>query len=156
MGLWDWLLDVEEDYTVNSLPPEEAGHARVSPVQPAQKLYDRFRNAGEVGRGGMASVHRVFDRNLLRFSAMKVIDPKFAARPSEVQRFLEEAQITAQLDHPNIVPVHELGSDENGSLYFTMKLVSGRTLSVELREWEKVGIGAPMEPSLNIGTSKPT
>ena len=142
-GLVDWLLETEEDHTQNSGPPPDAEVARVEPRAPEQNLFDRFRNAGEIGRGGMASVHRVFDRNLLRYTAMKVIDPRFAERPVEAQRFIEEAQIMAQLDHPNIVPVHELGADEAGTLYFTMKQVIGRTLSAELREWEKEGIGTP-------------
>jgi serine/threonine protein kinase len=43
-------------------------------------------------------------------------------------RFTEEAQITGQLEHPNIVPVHDLGLDDEGQLYFTMKRVGGRTL----------------------------
>src|SRR5262249_42483401 len=48
--------------------------------------------------------------------------------PMVVARFLEEAQVTGQLDHPGIVPVHELGIDSQGRLYFTMKLVEGRDL----------------------------
>jgi serine/threonine-protein kinase len=49
-------------------------------------------------------------------------------RPTTLARFLEEAQVTGQLDHPGIVPVHELGLDAEGRVYFTMKLVQGRDL----------------------------
>ena len=48
--------------------------------------------------------------------------------PKTLGRFLEEAQVTGQLDHPGIVPVHELGLDSDGQVYFTMKLVKGRDL----------------------------
>ncbi len=59
----------------------------------------------------MGSVHAVRDLGLLRVAAMKVLAPDLATRPREVQRFVREAQITAQLDHPNIAPVYEIGTD---------------------------------------------
>ena len=97
----------------------------------------RYRIKGEVGRGGMGVVLRVWDSELRRNLAMKMIlgssdrerrDPLAAERDSVV-RFLEEAQVTAQLDHPGIVPVHELGLDNQGRVYFTMRLVRGRSLA---------------------------
>jgi len=98
----------------------------------------RYTEKGEIGRGGMAAIIRIRDQDLHRDLAMKVIPEEDAARAQaegsagscspRVQRFLEEAQITAQLDHPGIVPVHDLGLDESGRFFFTMKLVKGRTL----------------------------
>jgi eukaryotic-like serine/threonine-protein kinase len=76
----------------------------------------------------MGSVHAVRDLGLLRIAAMKVLAPDLAARPREVQRFIREAQITAQLDHPNIAPVYEIGVDRQGNRYFTMKRIEGDTL----------------------------
>lgn len=78
---------------------------------------------------------RVHDEVLHRRLAMKVQLPQAAptndgeARLGRqlVARFLEEAQITSQLDHPGVVPVHELGLDQTGKLYFTMRLLKGRT-----------------------------
>jgi eukaryotic-like serine/threonine-protein kinase len=89
---------------------------------------ERYQCLGEIGRGGMGNVYSVRDFSLLRISAMKVMAHDLASRPQEVQRFQREARITAQLDHPNIVPVHEIGSDSSGDPYFTMKRVEGRTL----------------------------
>jgi serine/threonine protein kinase len=91
----------------------------------------RYEIRGVVGRGGMGIVRRVRDGNLRRDLAMKVMsteggDP--AADPEALRRFLDEAWVTGQLDHPGIVPVHELGVDEEGRAYFTMKLVKGTTL----------------------------
>jgi serine/threonine protein kinase len=57
---------------------------------------------------------------------------------SDVLRFIEEAQITSQLEHPNIIPVHELGVDEHDQVFYTMKLVQGVTLRQVL---EKLGAG---------------
>jgi serine/threonine-protein kinase len=77
----------------------------------------------------MGSVHAVRDLGLLRIAAMKVLAPDLASRPREVQRFVREAQITAQLDHPNIAPVYEIGTDRSGNRYFTMKRIEGDTLA---------------------------
>jgi len=94
----------------------------------------RYRLKGEVAHGGMGSILRVWDEDLRRHLAMKVIrerdsDDDEASVTKSVGRFLEEAQVTGQLDHPGIVPVHELGVDEDGQVFFTMRLVKGRTLA---------------------------
>jgi len=94
----------------------------------------RYELRGEVGRGGMGVVRRVWDGSLRRVLAMKVMgapdaDPQDRSRdPDALRRFLDEAWFTSQLDHPGIVPVHELGVDGSGCVYFTMKLVKGTTL----------------------------
>ncbi|MFO1031178.1 MAG: tetratricopeptide repeat protein [Planctomycetota bacterium] len=97
----------------------------------------RYRVAGEIARGGMGAILEVFDEDLRRRLAMKVIlerstpagdDGSTRVDPTTLARFLEEAQVTGQLDHPGIVPVHELGLDGNGRVYFTMRLVHGRDL----------------------------
>ena len=68
------------------------------------------------------------DRELNRVMAMKIMHPELAAEPAHEARFVEEAQATAQLQHPGIVPVHELGTLADGRRYFTMKEVRGTTL----------------------------
>lgn len=93
----------------------------------------RYEVVGEIARGGMGVVLLVKDIDLDRNLAMKrmAIAPDATAGASEVgrfARFMEEAQVTAQLDHPSIVPVHELGFDEDGTGWYTMKLVDGREL----------------------------
>jgi len=85
----------------------------------------------------MGAILKVWDEDLRRSLAMKVIlgkgDGAIGGETPPVDRrllarFLEEAQVTGQLDHPGIVPVHELGLDAEGRVYFTMKLVKGRDL----------------------------
>ena len=95
----------------------------------------RYKVGHEVGRGGMGTVLRVWDQDLRRTLAMKILTSTPASsgpigeRDEErLSRFLEEAQITGQLDHPGIVPVHDLGIGDDGRLYFTMRLVRGREL----------------------------
>ncbi|MBL8767005.1 MAG: serine/threonine protein kinase, partial [Planctomycetes bacterium] len=89
----------------------------------------RYRLKGEVAQGGMGIILRVWDEDLRRHLAMKVMLDEQDGAASRLSRFLEEAQVTGQLDHPGIVPVHELGIDARGRVFFTMKLVKGRTLA---------------------------
>ncbi|MFT5284862.1 MAG: sulfatase activating formylglycine-generating enzyme [Planctomycetota bacterium] len=99
------------------------------------KSADRYSIEGEVGHGGMGVVMRTWDAQLQRSIAMKLLRNSEGAGsgtskldPRRVRRFLEEGQITGQLDHPGVVPVHELGLDKEGRLFFTMRLVRGRDL----------------------------
>jgi len=108
----------------------ETTRPRTSPQPPslADDLPERYQYLGPIGAGGMGSVHSVRDLDLLRVTALKVMAPSLRDRPEQVQRFLHEAQIMSQLDHPHIVPVHEIGVDKAGNRYFTMKRVHGRNL----------------------------
>lgn len=83
----------------------------------------------ELGRGAMGRIHPATDRNLLRDVALKRLDKGLAREAFYRDGFVAEAQITGQLEHPNIVPVHELAISEEGVPYFTMKLVQGVTLA---------------------------
>ncbi len=87
----------------------------------------KFAILEELNRGGMGVVLRGRDRALHREVAIKVIRDQDS--PHQRGRFLKEAQITGQLEHPNIVPVHEFGVDAAGRMFFAMKLVRGRNLA---------------------------
>jgi serine/threonine-protein kinase len=89
----------------------------------------KYQLAGEIARGGMGVILKGHDTDLGRDVALKVLDKKLADNPDVVRRFVEEAQIGGQLQHPGIVPVYELGLMADESPYFTMKLVKGRTLA---------------------------
>jgi WD40 repeat protein/serine/threonine protein kinase len=113
-----------------STPQNRTQHGRIP---------DRYRVENEIGRGGMGIVYRIQDTQLNRTLAMKVrswANPGAAAMPDRaaLARFLEEAQVTAQLDHPGIVAVHDIGLTEDGQLFFTMKLVKGRELSAIINQ----------------------
>jgi formylglycine-generating enzyme required for sulfatase activity/serine/threonine protein kinase len=118
-----------------------------SPAAPPDRVLDwltrplfektRYTVRGEVARGGMGVILNAWDEHLKRPVAMKVmlhacsptgVDASTPADPKLLARFLNEAQITGQLDHPGVVPVHEVGIDNAGKLYFTMRLVDGRHL----------------------------
>ncbi|MFT6144388.1 MAG: serine/threonine-protein kinase [Myxococcota bacterium] len=86
----------------------------------------------ELGRGAMGFVHAARDSTLGRNVAVKKMDPKAVHNDVMLGRFKAEAQITAQLDHPGIVPVYALSSDRNGVPSYSMKLIRGRTLTAWL------------------------
>ena len=94
----------------------------------------RYQLVGEVARGGMGAVLKGRDVDLGRDLAIKVILEEHREIPEMVRRFVEEAQIGGQLQHPGIVPVHELGRFPDGRLYIAMKLVRGRTLAALLED----------------------
>ena len=91
--------------------------------------FDARYQLGEVlGRGGMGEVRLGTDLRIGRSVAVKVIRPDSARRPRMRARFLFEAKMQGQLEHPSIVPVYDLGVRPDGSEYFTMRRVRGRTL----------------------------
>ncbi|MCO4768832.1 MAG: SUMF1/EgtB/PvdO family nonheme iron enzyme [Deltaproteobacteria bacterium] len=93
----------------------------------------RYRFGEEVGKGGHGRVTVAYDSWIGRRVALKRLRKGSSASKREVARFLEEVQITGQLEHPNIVPVHDLGLFDNDETFFTMKLVEGRTLEDTLK-----------------------
>jgi hypothetical protein len=102
---------------------------------------------GPLGAGAMGEVLLAKDPGLNRVVAVKRIHAELATRSAVVDRFYREAQVTAQLDHPSIVPIHSLVKNKDGGLAYSMKLVHGRTLEAcldEAREaWRKRGADAP-------------
>ena len=109
----------------------------VKPTSDAMPLKDeagdRYRFDGEIARGGMGAVLRGRDVDLGRDLAVKVLLEKYANRPDVSRRFIEEAQIGGQLQHPGVVPVYDIGRFGDRP-FFTMKLVKGQTLAAILGE----------------------
>src|SRR5262249_18594378 len=103
----------------------ESGHV-VKPKSDAmptpEQTGDRYQLQGEIARGGMGAVLRGRDIALGRDLAVKVLLPKYADRPEVARRFLEEAQVGAQLQHPGVVPVYDIGRFGDRP-FFTMKLI---------------------------------
>ena len=108
---------------------------------------DRYERLGLLGTGAMGEVWRVRDRDLNRTMAMKVIRAELMERGNVLARFIEEAQCSAQLQHPGIVPVHELGRLPGGEFYFTMREVRGRTLTEVIAEVHWASRGDRWQPS---------
>ncbi len=113
-------------------------------VSNKKPLRQRYEIKSEIGRGGQARVMLAYDKQMEREVAWK--EPRDRNMGSKTQgtdpsrteaarvRFLREAIITGGLEHPNIVPVYELGYNEDGSPYYTMRLIKGKTLSARLSQ----------------------
>lgn len=95
---------------------------------------ERYEVLGELGRGGMGTVWRVFDHRLKRELALKAIHPEWMETASALSRFVEEAQATSQLQHPGIVPVYDFEQLPSGHCFFTMKIMEGRTFGELIQE----------------------
>jgi serine/threonine-protein kinase len=97
----------------------------MAPLDPDQ----RYRLKAVLGRGGMATVHKAYDRTLRRNVALKLLRAdRRGEKGQALHRFVEEAQVTAQIQHPGIASLYDMGLIQEGRLFFTMNLVSGLTL----------------------------
>ncbi len=105
--------------------------------------HTRYELRDLLGRGGMGTVYAAFDRELGRLVALKVTSTA-ASSPDTIARQRKEARILAQLEHPNIIPVHDVGLLPDGRWFYTMKLVRGRRLD------EHVHDGLPLADRLQI------
>ena len=116
---------------VKSVPPPDVSlapsQAAVQRLLPEESLRDKkYAIGGVIAQGGMGAILDAKDSATERTVAMKVMLD--GSSPDDLTRFVAEAKVTAQLEHPNIVPVHELSVDENGQPFYTMKMVRGITL----------------------------
>lgn len=151
---------VNQTFRGSILLTKEGGVHRFMPEQQVLGILDhesafgleespgRYTHSSEYARGGMGRVLLVHDAYLGRDIALKELLPVFTPSSgsdvptpmrlsmSFMARFLQEARITGQLEHPAIVPVYEVGRRNDGALYYTMKLVRGKTMSAAIRAEE--------------------
>lgn len=103
----------------------------------------RYQVLQEYARGGMGVVWRVFDRKLGREIALKRLNGDLATNAVAKERFINEARITAQLEHPGIVPIYDLSGLENDEPNYTMKLLRGETLTAAIERYHSLAGKAP-------------
>src|SRR3954452_5677184 len=93
----------------------------------------RYSIGKQIGRGGMGIVYLAYDSELEREVAMKVLNITDAGEVA-AGRMRREARVLARIEHPGIVPIHDVGTLEDGRVFYTMKLVRGSRLDVHCRE----------------------
>ena len=118
--------------SLEDLPTEDEYEKVVDGFYKDLKSEHPYKYQDFIGEGGMGVVEMVKDKKCLRSIAKKTLN-KTKFDKESIVRFTEEAQITAQLEHPNIVPVYEMGLDEKDQLFYTMKMVKGRNLKEILK-----------------------
>lgn len=116
-------VSLREEDGVDPILRTGSKETRSSPVD------SRYQLIGEIARGGMGAILKGRDNDLGRDLAIKVLLDSHRDKPEVIQRFIEEAQIGGQLQHPGIAPIYDLGRFADNRPFFAMKLVKGQTLS---------------------------
>ncbi|MBI1852606.1 MAG: protein kinase [Planctomycetes bacterium] len=98
-----------------------------SPSETSEKVIAGYRITGKLGRGGMGVVYRATQLSLNREVALKILSKKLTQNPTFIEKFIREARAAAQLNHPNVVQVFDVGN-ENDVYFISMEMVSGGTL----------------------------
>ncbi len=117
----------------------ELSHFGVSDSVPEQLRWEegstgpRFSVEQQIGSGGTGRVYAVRDHSLNRTIAVKFLKRRTGKSTGVRQHFLHEARVTAMLEHPNIMPVHDIGVTQSGEVYFTMKSIHGSSLGDAIR-----------------------
>jgi serine/threonine-protein kinase len=124
----------ELDGTVAYTPPEESC-VRVETVDWKPDSRSRYTLTRVQGRGGLGQVWLAIDEHLHREVALKEILPTKQDRPTTATQLMKEAQITGQLEHPNIVPVYEMARGPDERPFYTMRFLRGRALMDRIREY---------------------
>lgn len=133
------LPDLSDYYTESVLTDtaiSKIEHEEATPVfEPnVNRASDRYEGDDIIAEGAMKSIYQVNDTFTARNVAMAVIKNDIADNQSECNRFIKEARIAANLQHPNIVPIHDIGVNDENHPFFTMKLIRGENLSTILRK----------------------
>lgn len=129
------------------------------PLARLNELLDDYEVMQEIGRGGMGIVYRARQKQLDRIVALKVLPALLGAvRPDAMARFRREATLAASLEHTNIIGVHDFG-EIDGTLYYAMQLVDGRSLGEILREIVETGfvdviLGMPQSDSKSMADTR--
>jgi serine/threonine protein kinase len=110
---------------------------------------DHYRIDALLGEGGMGAVYKAFDLNLARVVALKVMHRQFANQAEFQQRFLQEAQAAARLDHPSIVKIHNFGI-QAGFFYMVMEFVAGASLNAYIKRLQRMNQVVKLSETLSV------
>jgi serine/threonine-protein kinase len=125
-----------EDSRDRETEPRRPGGKSEAPPSPSQPPGPRYKLGELLGAGGVGLVTSALDRTIGRTVAVKTLKQGRDAESGAARRFVEEAHVTAQLEHPNVVPVYDIGWLPDGQPYYTMRIVKKQSLRDVLRNSE--------------------
>ncbi|MBI5722481.1 MAG: protein kinase [Planctomycetes bacterium] len=120
-----------DPWTHVSIGTHSVGQTQQQKPQPSPSVFPDYQLIGVLGEGGMAIVYEAKQSCVDRIIALKFMKGDPGHNKEDRARFLSEAMVTAELDHPNVIPIHEMGFDAGGKLFYSMKRVHGTP-------WDKV------------------
>jgi serine/threonine protein kinase/Flp pilus assembly protein TadD len=126
---------------VRSSDPEPAT-STTNRTAPVARATDRYVLLDNFAHGGLGNLWRAEDTAIRREVAYKELLPKALKKPIQVERFVEEAQISGQLEHPGIIPIYDIGVQENGAPFYTMKLVRGGNMEAAIEAMHQLPSGS--------------
>ena len=121
-------------------------------TEPGSQTIDKYQIVEEIGHGGFATVYRTKDTVLRREVALKVLDPLLMRDSAFVERFQREARSAARLEHPQIVPIYDVGEGA-GRLFISMRLIRGPSLAQYLMEKERLSWEETLRILNNVGNA---
>ncbi|MDD3154019.1 MAG: serine/threonine protein kinase [Victivallaceae bacterium] len=130
----------DADEPMHSTPPVSAKIGQVA---------DRFTMGRRFAAGGYGEIFDAGDRLFERSVVIKKLRPELLSNPQAIERFWKEAKLQAQLDHPSVAPIYDLGTDDGGNLYLAMKKIEGVTLKTIIERFRKLALAG----KLSVGAS---
>jgi serine/threonine protein kinase/formylglycine-generating enzyme required for sulfatase activity len=127
------MYDPENPSSTQDLhPSSEDSQESFSLLHPTK--IGRYNLLRRLGKGGFGQVFLAYDQDLDRTVGIKVPRPERVSQPEDIEAYLEEARIVANLDHPHIVPVHDVGRTDDGLCYVVSKYIDGNDLAARIKE----------------------
>ena len=120
-----------------TVPPSAVAAGATAALVTGTALETRYRPQSFHAKGGLGEVWRAEDEELHREVALKRIQERHRDNDESLRRFLREAEITAKLQHPGVVPVHGLGRDADGHLCYAMRFIEGATLDESIKRFHE-------------------
>ena len=127
-------LDGDDEKTVSVVKGQGSPGLSESTPQSEPRIIGRYRVVRLLGKGGFGRVYLAYDDDLKRYVAIKVPNQNRVINPEDVEAYLNEARILAGLDHPNIVPVYDVGRTDDGLSFVVSKLIKGSDLAHKIKE----------------------
>jgi len=124
---------IDQHHDDRTVRKQDADRPVANATEALPERIGRFRIVRVLGQGGFGRVYLAHDDDLKRHVAIKVPNPERISRPEDIEAYLNEAQILASLDHPHIVPVHEVGRTDDGLCYVVSKLIEDSDLATLIK-----------------------